>query len=110
MKLIIVIILLALGIYCLFKLLANKKFKIPFKLKKSNSRQPIDLSNALRQPYSNPSSGELDSVKKRLRMLLYGDDDAIKRIIQSERRRNPDKSEVELYKSAIERLERDRGR
>ncbi|MEM9273934.1 MAG: hypothetical protein AAGA80_13345 [Cyanobacteria bacterium P01_F01_bin.143] len=77
---------------------------------KSDSRPKIDLSDVLSQPYPKQSSDELNSVKKRLRMLLYGDDDAIKRIIQSERRQSPHKSEVELYKNAIERLERDRGR
>ena len=62
------------------------------------------------QSNTTQESSELESLKKRLRILLYGDSAAQERIIQSERRRSPDKSEAELYKDAIERLERDRRR
>jgi hypothetical protein len=53
---------------------------------------------------------ELDRLKKRLRHLLYDDQQSCNRIIESERRKNPHKSDVELYQDAIDRLERDRGR
>jgi|GEM_PF-3043945 len=53
---------------------------------------------------------ELDTLKKRLLQLLYSDETACQRNIEAERRRNPHKSELELYRDAIAHLERDRGR
>jgi hypothetical protein len=53
---------------------------------------------------------ELETLKKRLRALLNGDSKCCSRCIEFERRKTPHKSEVELYRDAIDRLERDRGR
>lgn len=66
--------------------------------------------NLLRQSNTIKPPSELDTLKKKLGSLLYGDKNAQRRLIQLERRRNPHKSEEELYQNAIERLERDRGR
>jgi hypothetical protein len=49
-------------------------------------------------------------LRRRLSQLLYGDESACKRHIDAERKRSPDKSEVDMYQDAIFRLERDRGR
>ncbi|MEH1941582.1 MAG: hypothetical protein V7L01_15380 [Nostoc sp.] len=64
----------------------------------------------LRQSKELAPPSELDIVKKRLRQLLYSDESACERNIEAERRRSPHKSEMELYRDAIARLERDRGR
>jgi hypothetical protein len=53
---------------------------------------------------------ELDQLRKNLLKLLYGDEDACKRLVQGEQKRNPHKLEIDLYRDVIERLERDRGR
>jgi len=53
---------------------------------------------------------ELDSLKRRLLTLLYDDEKSCSRNIELERRRSPHKSDVELYRDAIDRLERDRSR
>lgn len=53
---------------------------------------------------------ELEILKKRLLYLLHGDQNCCSRNIELERRRSPDKSDVELYQNAIYRLERDRSR
>jgi hypothetical protein len=65
---------------------------------------------SLRQSDTLKPPDELEALKKRLGSLLYGDSNAQIRLIQAERRRNPHKSEEELYQDAIDRLERDRGR
>jgi hypothetical protein len=52
---------------------------------------------------------ELETLKKRLHTLLNGDSKCCNRCIEFERRRSQYKSEVELYRDAIDRLERDRG-
>lgn len=64
----------------------------------------------LRQSGEISPPDELDRLKKRLRHLLYNDQQIFDRIIKSERRKNPHKSDVELYQDAIDCLERDRGR
>ena len=51
---------------------------------------------------------ELDTKRKRLLQLVYGDEGTLKRLVEYERRRSPNKSEVALYEDAIDRLERDR--
>ena len=64
----------------------------------------------LRQSKELLSPSELDTIKKQLLKLLYGDENACKRNIEAERRKSPHKSEIELYKDTISRLLRDRGR
>ncbi|MEP0872779.1 hypothetical protein NDA01_23445 [Trichocoleus desertorum AS-A10] len=64
----------------------------------------------LRQSMKLKVSSELDTLKNRLLRLLYGDQDSCKRHIEAERRRNPHKSEIDLYRDVIDQLERDRGR
>jgi len=54
-------------------------------------------------------SSELKALKNQFLNLIYGDQEACERLIQFERRQNPDKSEIELYQNAIYRLLRDRG-
>ncbi|WP_427161390.1 hypothetical protein ACQFX9_07370 [Aliinostoc sp. HNIBRCY26] len=53
---------------------------------------------------------ELDVLKKQLLQLLYSDESSCERNIEAERKRSPHKSELELYRDAISRLERDRRR
>lgn len=64
----------------------------------------------LRQSNELKFISELDKLKKSLLKLLYGDQDACKRLVQAEQRRNPHKLEIDLYRDALQRLERDRGR
>lgn len=64
----------------------------------------------LRQSKELLPPSELDTIKKQLLELLYGDESACKRNIEVERRKSPHKSEIELYKDTISRLLRDRGR
>ncbi|BAY24540.1 serine/threonine protein kinase [Calothrix sp. NIES-2100] len=54
------------------------------------------------------NSRELDAHRNEFLQLLYGDRDACERLIQLERKRNPHKSEIELYQNAISRLLKDR--
>jgi hypothetical protein len=55
------------------------------------------------------NSSELNALRNQFLQLLYGDQDTCNRLIQFERKQNPHKSEIELYKNAIARLLRDRG-
>jgi hypothetical protein len=64
----------------------------------------------LRQSGEIAPPGELDTLKRRLINLLYGDQKNCSRQVEAERQRSPNKSEVALYQDAIARLERDRGR
>jgi hypothetical protein len=64
----------------------------------------------LRQSHKLKLQSELDELRRRLFQLLYGDESACKRHIDAERKRSPDKSEVDMYQDVIFRLERDRGR
>ncbi|MEQ8996986.1 MAG: hypothetical protein RID53_10860 [Coleofasciculus sp. B1-GNL1-01] len=63
----------------------------------------------LRQSGELAPPSELDTLKKQLAQLVY-DKETCKRIIKAARRKYPHKPELELYRDAIERLERDRGR
>jgi hypothetical protein len=63
----------------------------------------------LRQSNELAPSSELDRLKKRLAHLIQ-DADTCQRIIEAARRRHPHKSEIDLYRDEIYRLERDRGR
>jgi hypothetical protein len=64
----------------------------------------------LRQSNELKFPSEVDKLRKCLLKLLYGDQDACRRIVQAEQRRNPHKLEIDLYRDALEHLERDRGR
>jgi hypothetical protein len=56
-----------------------------------------------------PIPSELNALKNRLLQLLYGNKDTYERLIEFEHKQNPDKSEIEVYQDAIDRLQRDRG-
>jgi hypothetical protein len=64
----------------------------------------------LRQSNEISPPQELETLKKRLHTLLNGDSKCCSRCIEFERRKSPHKTEVELYRDAIDRLEHDRGR
>jgi hypothetical protein len=53
------------------------------------------------------SSGELAGLRKNLRMKTLGNDALIDRLVQAERERMPGLSEVDCYRAAIDRWERD---
>lgn len=61
----------------------------------------------LRQSNELAPSSELDALKKRMLQLVY-DKETCKRMIEAACRRYPHKSEIELYRDEIDRLERDR--
>lgn len=63
----------------------------------------------LRQKEELAPPSELDLLKKEILSLVY-EKEICTRLIVAERRRNPGKSEIELYQDAIDRLKRDRGR
>ncbi len=63
----------------------------------------------LRQSNELAPSSELDRLKKRLAQLIH-DANTCQRMIEAARRRHPHKSEIDLYRDEIYRLERDRGR
>lgn len=63
----------------------------------------------LRQSNELAPSSELDRLKQRLAQLVHNADTS-QRIIEAARRRHPHKSEIDLYRDEIYRLERDRGR
>ena len=60
----------------------------------------------LRQVYQLKLQSELEIQKRRLRQRVQGNDVTLNRLIEYERGRSPNKSEVELYQDAIDRLER----
>ena len=62
----------------------------------------------LREAYKLKLQSQLDTKKKQLRRLVHGDEAMLKRLVDYERSRSPNKSEVELYEAAINRLQRDR--
>jgi hypothetical protein len=62
----------------------------------------------LREAYKLKLQSQLDIKKKQLRQLVHGDEAMLKRLVDYERSRSPNKSEVELYEAAIDRLQRDR--
>lgn len=62
----------------------------------------------LREAYKLKLQSQLDTTKKQLRQLVHGDEAMLKRLVDYERSRNPNKSEVELYEAALDRLQRDR--
>jgi hypothetical protein len=64
----------------------------------------------LRQSNQQKFPSELDKLRKCLLQFLYGYQDASRRLVQAEQRRNPHKLEIDLYRDALEHLERDRGR
>ena len=64
----------------------------------------------LRQSNELKFPNELDRLRNSLLKLLYGDQAVCKRLVQAEQRRNPHKLEIDLYRDALQRLERDRGR
>ena len=63
----------------------------------------------LRQKKELAPPNELDLLKKEILSLVY-EKEICERLVGAERRRNPDKSEIELYQDAIDRVKRDRGR
>lgn len=63
----------------------------------------------LRQSNELVPSSELDRLKKRLAQLIHHAN-TCQRMIEAARRRYPHKSEIDLYRDEIYRLERDRGR
>lgn len=63
----------------------------------------------LRQSNELAPSSELDRLKKRFAHLIH-DTDTCQRVIEAARRRHPHKSEIDLYRDEIYRIERDRGR
>ncbi|MFB2939468.1 hypothetical protein ACE1B6_29795 [Aerosakkonemataceae cyanobacterium BLCC-F154] len=62
----------------------------------------------LRESYKLKLQSQLDTRKQRLLKLVYGDAATVTRLVNYERSRNPNMSELELYDAAIERLQRDR--
>ena len=64
---------------------------------------------AQKPPHVPPkSSSQLHLLKRELLKLLQGDSQACQRLIELERRKNPQRIEDELYKAVIYQLERDR--
>jgi hypothetical protein len=53
---------------------------------------------------------EIDGVKRRLLQLVRGDEEVCRWYLETERKRNPHKSEAELYQDTIDRLEWERRR
>ena len=62
----------------------------------------------LRELYRQKLQSKLNTKRKRLLQLVHGDESTLKRLVEYERLRNPDKSEELLYENAIDRLERGR--
>lgn len=48
------------------------------------------------------------ALRSRLRRKVMGNDGAVERLLEVERRRRPEASESELLRAAIDRLDRDR--
>jgi hypothetical protein len=64
-------------------------------------------TNELRAIYRQNLQSELDVLKERLFRKAQGDRDRVRRLIEYERRRNSLLSELELYRDAIARFDRD---
>ena len=62
----------------------------------------------LRDDFKRKLNSELDIKRTKLLQLVHGDEAALKRLIEYERRRNPNKSEVALYENAIDSIQRGR--
>ena len=62
----------------------------------------------IRKSYKENLHRELDTKKSQLLQLLRNDESAMTRLIEYERRRNPNQSEVALYEIAIYSLQRGR--
>ncbi|PZO41440.1 MAG: hypothetical protein DCF19_09550 [Pseudanabaena frigida] len=62
----------------------------------------------LRELYKQKLQSKLNVKRKRLLQLVHGDESTLKRLVEYERLRSPDKLEELLYESAIDRLERGR--
>jgi hypothetical protein len=60
------------------------------------------------QSFSQAKQAELNKLKQELLRLLYGNYQQCKNLVNYERKKSQNKSEIELYKDAIFRLEKDR--
>jgi HEAT repeat protein/tetratricopeptide (TPR) repeat protein len=65
-------------------------------------------SSKAQQPFSQVEQVELNRHKQKLLRLLYGNYEQCKNLVNYERKKSPNKSEIELYEDAIFRLEKDR--
>ena len=70
-----------------------------------------ELARLLGAPTAAPSQSvesPLDPLRQKLRAMILHDAVVEERLLQAERERMPDASQLDLYQAAIRRLERDR--